>query len=80
MQAAAGEFQDHGGNCAKGGSIHACAAGTLPKIYQQIEEWALTAHQAIGCRGVSRSGCRYDESDPLVRLEVSTQPGMTETA
>jgi len=81
IRAATGVFYDYDAKYAKGGSIHICPAQILPKIYQQIEECALTAHQAIGCRGVSRSDFRYDdESDTLVWLEVNTQPGMTETS
>ena len=81
IRAATGEFYDYDAKYTKGGSIHICPAQILPKIYQQIEECALTAHQAIGCRGVSRSDFRYDdESDTLVWLEVNTQPGMTETS
>jgi D-alanine-D-alanine ligase len=81
IRAATGVFYDYDAKYAKGGSIHICPAQILPKIYQQIEECALTAHQAIGCRGVSRSDFRYDdETDTLVWLEVNTQPGMTETS
>lgn len=81
IRASTGEFYDYDAKYAKGGSIHICPAQILPKIYQQIEECALTAHQAIGCRGVSRSDFRYDdETDSLVWLEVNTQPGMTETS
>ncbi|MFN3671123.1 MAG: D-alanine--D-alanine ligase [Bosea sp. (in: a-proteobacteria)] len=81
IRAASGGFYDYEAKYTKGGSIHICPAQILPKIYQQIEECALTAHQAIGCRGVSRSDFRYDdESDTLVWLEVNTQPGMTETS
>ncbi|KQU52585.1 D-alanine--D-alanine ligase [Bosea sp. Leaf344] len=81
IRAASGGFYDYEAKYAKGGSIHICPAQILPKIYQQIEECALTAHQAIGCRGVSRSDFRYDdETDTLVWLEVNTQPGMTETS
>ena len=81
IRAATGEFYDYDAKYTKGGSIHICPAQILPKIYQQIEECALTAHQAIGCRGVSRSDFRYDdETDTLVWLEVNTQPGMTETS
>lgn len=81
IRAATGEFYDYDAKYAKGGSIHICPAQILPKIYQQIEERSLTAHQAIGCRGVSRSDFRYDdETDTLVWLEVNTQPGMTETS
>ena len=43
---------------------------------------ALTAHQSLGCRGVSRSDFRlYDtpEGDgEFYILETNTQPGMTE--
>lgn len=81
IRAATGEFYDYDAKYAKGGSVHICPAQILPKIYQHIEECALTAHQAIGCRGVSRSDFRYDdETDTLVWLEVNTQPGMTETS
>lgn len=81
IRAATGEFYDYDAKYAKGGSIHICPAQILPNIYRRIEECALTAHQAIGCRGVSRSDFRYDdESDTLVWLEVNTQPGMTETS
>ncbi|MEQ8177207.1 MAG: D-alanine--D-alanine ligase, partial [Amphiplicatus sp.] len=43
----------------------------------------LKAHQALGCRGVSRSDFRYDESakgEQLFFLEINTQPGMTGTS
>ncbi|MGX1785683.1 D-alanine--D-alanine ligase [Bosea sp. NPDC055332] len=81
IRAATGDFYDYDAKYAKGGSIHICPAQILPNLYRQIEECALTAHQAIGCRGVSRSDFRYDdESDTLVWLEVNTQPGMTETS
>ena len=39
---------------------------------------------ALGCRGVSRTDFRYDDTDggsgALVVLEVNTQPGMTATS
>jgi D-alanine-D-alanine ligase len=45
---------------------------------------ALRAHQAIGCRGVSRSDFRYDdrfsEGGEIIWLEINTQPGMTPTS
>jgi D-alanine-D-alanine ligase len=45
---------------------------------------ALAAHQALGCRGVSRADFRFDDrpggTGELVCLEVNTQPGMTETS
>ena len=42
---------------------------------------AARAHEALGCRGVSRADFRYDDdTDTLVCLEVNTQPGMTATS
>jgi D-alanine-D-alanine ligase len=45
---------------------------------------AFKAHEALGCRGVSRTDLRYDDgaqgTGELVVLEVNTQPGMTETS
>jgi D-alanine-D-alanine ligase len=44
---------------------------------------ALRAHRAIGCRGVSRTDFRWDESKGtagLIVLEINTQPGMTPTS
>jgi D-alanine-D-alanine ligase len=41
---------------------------------------ALRAHQALGCKGTSRSDFRWDDSEGvagLYLLEVNTQPGMT---
>lgn len=81
IRATTGEFYDYDAKYTKGGSFHICPAELKPNIYQRIQQLALTAHQAIGCRGVSRSDFRYDEEkDLLVWLEVNTQPGMTETS
>ncbi len=45
---------------------------------------ALAAHRILGCRGVSRTDLRYDDTKGgegrLVILEVNTQPGMTPTS
>jgi D-alanine-D-alanine ligase len=42
---------------------------------------ALVAHQALGCRGISRSDFRYDDKRPgtsgLFFLEINSQPGFT---
>ena len=50
-------------------------------ITEQAMSYAVTAHQALGCRGVSRADFRYDDTDgstgQLYMLEVNTQPGMT---
>ena len=48
--------------------------------YKKILDTALQAHNTLGCRGVTRSDFRYNESDKVNKiyiLEVNTQPGMT---
>ncbi len=77
-------FYDYDSKYVAGGSKHECPAKLSPNIYQKIQTLALKAHQAIGCRGVSRSDFRYDdrhsENGELVWLEINTQPGMTPTS
>ena len=48
--------------------------------YKKILDTALQAHNTLGCKGVTRSDFRYNESDKdnkIYILEVNTQPGMT---
>jgi D-alanine-D-alanine ligase len=84
IRPATGLFYDFDAKYAKGGSIHVLPAELKPNIYQKVQELALTAHRALGCRGVSRADFRFDEqadgSGELICLEVNTQPGMTETS
>ena len=79
---ATGLFYDYDAKYAQGGSIHVLPAKLKENIYQNVQQLALKAHQALGCRGVSRSDFRYDDrpDGALVVLEVNTQPGMTETS
>lgn len=81
---AATEWYDYDAKYAPGGSIHVLPAELKPNVYQRVQELALTAHQALGCRGVSRADLRYDDTPggtgALVVLEVNTQPGMTQTS
>ncbi len=81
IQAASHEFYDFDAKYAKGGSIHILPAKIKPNIYLKVQEMAVKAHEALGCKGVSRSDFRYDdESDTLICMEVNTQPGMTSTS
>ena len=77
-------FYDYDSKYVPGGSKHVCPAEISPNIYQKTQTLSLTAHRAIGCRGVTRSDFRYDERLPgeegLVWLEINTQPGMTPTS
>lgn len=75
------KFYDFDSKYQPGGSKHVCPAPLSPIIYQNVQRMSVAAHQAIGCRGVSRSDFRFDEEKgELVWLEVNTQPGMTPTS
>jgi D-alanine-D-alanine ligase len=75
-------FYDYEAKYAAGGSKHLLPAQILPNVYQEVRRLSLAAHNALGCRGVSRADFRYDDrgTGKLVCLEVNTQPGMTETS
>jgi len=84
IKAADGGWYDYEAKYAPGGSIHVLPANLKGNIYQTIRDLALVAHEALGCRGVTRTDFRYDDrpsgTGALVVLEVNTQPGMTETS
>ncbi len=75
-------FYDYEAKYASGVSKHLLPAPILPNVYQEVRRLALAAHNALGCRGVSRADFRYDDrgTGTLICLEVNTQPGMTETS
>ncbi|MBI1366747.1 MAG: D-alanine--D-alanine ligase [Alphaproteobacteria bacterium] len=76
-------FYDYEAKYAAGGSKHVLPADIPPEVTERCLSLALTAHQALGCRGVSRSDFRYDENakgEQLFFLEINTQPGMTGTS
>ena len=69
---------------AKVAAVHVCPAEVPQEIYAGAEQAAVAAHKALGCRGVSRSDFRYDDTrgapGGLYYLETNTQPGMTSTS
>lgn len=72
-------FYDYENKYTAGGSVHICPA-QLPKAkYEEVMAMAVTAHEALGCRSLSRSDFRYDEEGDghFYILETNTQPGMT---
>ncbi|MGD9867694.1 MAG: D-alanine--D-alanine ligase [Hyphomicrobiales bacterium] len=76
-------FYDYEAKYAPGGSKHVLPAEILPDVYQLVRNLAVTAHSALGCRGISRADFRFDENrgtGGLFCLEVNTQPGMTATS
>jgi D-alanine-D-alanine ligase len=76
-------WYDYHAKYSPGGSRHVVPADLPDEIAAACLDQALRAHAALGCRGVSRSDFRWDESRGLVGLvilEVNTQPGMTPTS
>jgi D-alanine-D-alanine ligase len=81
---AASSFYDYDSKYKAGGSAHEFPANVPEVIFDEALEVALNAHNVLGCRGVTRTDFRYDdtERDPgdLYILEINTQPGMTPTS
>jgi D-alanine-D-alanine ligase len=77
----AGEWYDFDAKYAEGGSRHELPAKIPAEVTGECLRVAKAAHDALGCRGLSRADFRYDpETTRLVLLEVNTQPGMTPTS
>lgn len=75
-----GDFYDFESKYQPGGSEHICPARLSDELTAYIQEQAIKAHKALGCRGVSRSDFIVDESEKPWILETNTIPGMTATS
>jgi D-alanine-D-alanine ligase len=76
-------WYDYDAKYAPGGSTHVIPAVLPPEIEAACRDYALRAHRALGCRGLSRTDFRWDEARGLaglILLETNTQPGMTPTS
>ncbi|WP_300550279.1 D-alanine--D-alanine ligase [Roseovarius sp.] len=76
-------WYDYDAKYKPGGSRHVVPADIPQEIFNACMEYALSAHQVLGCRGLSRTDFRWDEArglDGLILLETNTQPGMTPTS
>ena len=76
-------WYDYDAKYAEGGSKHVVPAELPEDIFQACLEYALKAHAILGCRGISRTDFRWDETRGLaglILLETNTQPGMTPTS
>jgi len=73
-------FYDFTAKYTDGMTQHVCPAQIPPGIERLCLQYALQAHELLGCRGTSRSDFRWDDEqgeDGLFLLETNTQPGMT---
>jgi D-alanine-D-alanine ligase len=85
-------FYDYEAKYADGGSKHIVPADIPADVAEICKDWAEKAHDALGCRGLTRSDFRYDDEkndkklsksdivNKIVMLELNTQPGMTPTS
>ena len=84
VPAGALSFYNYESKYAPGGSRHVLPALVSSNVYELVRKLTLTAHKALGCRGVSRADFRFDDTPggtgELICLEVNTQPGMTSTS
>jgi D-alanine-D-alanine ligase len=89
------DWYDYEAKYGDGGSEHVLPANIPAAATTLAMEWATLAHEALGCRGISRADFRYDDRNlgsstenlkkadivnKMVMLEVNTQPGMTPTS
>ena len=74
-------WYDYDAKYTEGLTTHVCPAQDIPDdVAASALAMAVTAHVALGCRGISRSDFRWDDAAGeagLHMLEVNTQPGMT---
>ncbi|MBT0956244.1 D-alanine--D-alanine ligase [Alphaproteobacteria bacterium KMM 3653] len=76
-------WYDYDAKYVEGGSSHVLPAEIPDDITEACLNFAMRAHNVLGCRGVSRTDFRWDESrglEGLILLETNTQPGMTPTS
>ena len=73
-------FYDFDAKYTDGMTEHVCPADIPAEIATACKDFALRAHQLLGCKGASRSDFRWDDEKGvagLFLLETNTQPGMT---
>lgn len=74
-------FYDYKNKYTDGTTKHIVPAPLPLKQARLIAKYSEQIHKALGCRGVSRSDFRYDDTNKrhprLVFLEINTNPGMT---
>lgn len=75
-----GEYYDYESKYAVGGSEHIVPAHLNEDTTRTIQEYAVQAHQALGCETYSRVDFILTKDNNPIILEVNTLPGMTPTS
>lgn len=76
-------WYDYSAKYETGGSSHVVPADIPRDVFDACLDYAVRAHNVLGCRGSSRTDFRWDDSKGLAGLtllETNTQPGMTPTS
>jgi D-alanine-D-alanine ligase len=72
-------FFDYEAKYTPGATREICPARLSPEITQKAQEYAKRAHQALCCRGYSRTDMIVTDGE-IYLLETNTIPGMTQTS
>lgn len=73
-------FFDFEAKYTKGKTVYEVPAPIPAAVAERAQATALAAHQALGCRGLTRSDFIVREDGTPVFLEINTLPGMTATS
>jgi D-alanine-D-alanine ligase len=79
IRAAKDAFYTYEARYAPGRSEHRCPAPLGEELAMRVQEVAVRAHRALGCRDLSRADLIVGEH-AITLLEVNTMPGFTETS
>lgn len=74
------EFFDYTAKYMPNASEEVCPAPLPEPLTKHIQEYAIRAHTALGCDGLTRSDFLIDSEENIFFLEINTIPGQTETS
>jgi D-alanine-D-alanine ligase len=81
IRAAQDAFYTYQARYAPGRSEHLCPPPWDEAVVRRVQEVAVAAHRALGCRDLSRVDFVVgDRPEDVVLLEVNTMPGFTDTS
>lgn len=73
-------FYNYKNKYTHGCTEYICPAKFTKTMFARLNEVAVAAHKALGCRVYSRVDFRVTEDDDIYALEVNTAPGLTDTS
>lgn len=74
------DLYDYEAKYTEGGSEHIIPARLSDEMTQKVKEYAVKAHQSLGCETYSRADFILTKDNVPYILEVNTLPGMTPTS